>query len=93
MRFSTVDSYIRAEGISSHDGRLLPMKRGAFVLAREAGRPIVCVTIRGARACLPRGSGVVRPGPITVELSEPIPIETPNLEGAVVATFEVALRG
>lgn len=83
---------ISPEGTRSHDGRLLPMKRGAFVLAREAGMPIVCVTIRGARACLPRGSGIVRPGLITIELSQPIPIETVDLKGAVVATFEAALH-
>src|SRR5215470_10224699 len=53
---------VSPEGTRSWDGRLLPMKRGAFLLARAAGRPIVCVTITGARACLPRGRAAVRGG-------------------------------
>jgi len=84
---------ISPEGTRSWDGRLLPMKRGAFVLARAAGRPIVCVTVCGARACLPRGRAGIRPGPVTIELSKPIPTDTPGLEEHVVETFESALSG
>jgi 1-acyl-sn-glycerol-3-phosphate acyltransferase len=85
---------ISPEGTRSHDGRLLPMKRGAFLLARQARRPIVCVTVRGARACLPRGAFAVRPGVIDVELSEPIAVDdasSPQLEALVIAAFESSL--
>jgi len=84
---------VSPEGTRSWDGRLLPMKRGAFLLARLAERPIVCATIRGARELLPRGRLAVRPGAIAVELSDPIPVRAPapDLESRVVATFQAAL--
>jgi len=82
---------VSPEGTRSADGRLLPMKRGAFILARAAERPIVCITLRGARDCMPRGKLGIRPGHVTAELSHPIPIDTPELEAEVVRTFEVAL--
>lgn len=78
------------EGTRSWDARLLPMKRGAFELAREARRPIVCVTVIGGTARLGRGCMVVRPGPIRVVFSEPVIAEP--LEERVVATFEATLR-
>jgi 1-acyl-sn-glycerol-3-phosphate acyltransferase len=85
---------ISPEGTRSWDGRLLPMKRGAFLLARLAAQPIVCVTISGARAALPRGRLGVRPGRIDVELSQPIAIDAASesmLEDIVAATFRAAM--
>ncbi len=64
---------VSPEGTRSKDGRLLPMKRGAFMLARGSERPIVCVTLIGGHARLPRGAAVVLPGPIRVLFSDPIP--------------------
>jgi 1-acyl-sn-glycerol-3-phosphate acyltransferase len=63
---------ISPEGTRSWDGELLPMKRGAFLLAAASGCPIVCVTVVGGHDRLPRGAFVVRPGPIDVAFSEPI---------------------
>ena len=87
---------VSPEGTRSWDGKLLPMKRGAFLLARRAGRPIVCVTVRGARALLPRGRLAVRPGTVEIELCEPIPIDAttePLLEELVVRRFEATGAG
>jgi 1-acyl-sn-glycerol-3-phosphate acyltransferase len=84
---------VSPEGTRSADGRILPMKRGAFILARAAGQPIVCITLRGARDRMPRGHLGIKPGAVSIELSHPIPIDTPDLEARVVATFETALRG
>jgi 1-acyl-sn-glycerol-3-phosphate acyltransferase len=85
---------ISPEGTRSWGGRLLPMKRGAFLLARLARRPIVCLTVAGARECLPRGGAAVRPVRVRVELSAPIPVDAAaeaELEERVAGTFERAL--
>jgi len=83
---------VSPEGTRSWDGKLLPMKRGAFMLARAAERPIVGVTLAGAHACLPRGSATVRPGKVTCVFSRPIPVRADDatLEERVVETFAAA---
>lgn len=55
---------IYPEGTRSADGRLLPFKRGAFLIAIRAQRPIVPVTIVGAERVLPRGQAWLRAGEI-----------------------------
>lgn len=61
-----------AEGTRSPDGALLPFKRGAFVLAIEAGVPVVPVAIRGGLEVLPKGSLWIRPGRMRVHFGAPI---------------------
>jgi 1-acyl-sn-glycerol-3-phosphate acyltransferase len=63
---------IYAEGTRSPDGKLLPFKKGGFVLAIEAGVPVIPLTILGSREVLPKGSLRIRPGTITVRVGEPI---------------------
>ncbi len=64
---------VSPEGTRSWDGELLPMKRGAFIMAIQSQRPIVCVTLLGGHQRLPRGSSAVRPGVIRAVFSDPIP--------------------
>ena len=88
---------ISPEGTRSWDGNLLPMKRGAFILALESKSPIVCVTLAGAERCLPRGAFVVRAGRASVAFSEPIETRDPGSDRArlkrlVASEFERQLR-
>ena len=44
--------------------RLQPFKRGSFVLALEAGVPVVPVSLVGVKALVPRGLLSMRPGTV-----------------------------
>jgi len=70
---SGISIVVFAEGTRSPDGRLLPFKKGGFVLALQAGVPIVPVSIRGGREILPKGSLHARPGTIDIVFGAPIP--------------------
>ena len=60
------------EGTRSLDGRMLPFKKGGFVMARELGLPILPVTITGSRRVLPGRSLRLLPGLIRIRVHEPI---------------------
>jgi 1-acyl-sn-glycerol-3-phosphate acyltransferase len=63
------------EGTRTRDGKLQPLKRGAFALAVKAGIPIVPVTINNTFKILPRGSLRVHRGDIEMVFGKPIPID------------------
>ncbi len=59
---------ISPEGTRSEDGRLGPFKKGPFHLARQLDAPIVPLLITGAHRAKRRGSWLLRPGRITLEV-------------------------
>jgi len=60
------------EGTRSSDGSILPFKKGAFVVAIEAGVPIIPVTIEGTHRVMPKNTFRIRPEPILVKFGDPI---------------------
>jgi len=56
------------EGTRSRDGRLLPFKRGGFMLAARAGVPVIPVTINGSGRVNPGGRVKLYSGRITLTL-------------------------
>jgi 1-acyl-sn-glycerol-3-phosphate acyltransferase len=61
-----------AEGTRSPDGHMRPFKRGAFVMAIDAGVPIVPVSISGTQDLLRKGDWVLRPGEVVIRFGEPV---------------------
>jgi 1-acyl-sn-glycerol-3-phosphate acyltransferase len=61
------------EGTRSMDGKLIPFKRGGFLLAAKAGVPIVPFTINGTALVNPPKQLVVRPGTVRIRFADPIP--------------------
>jgi 1-acyl-sn-glycerol-3-phosphate acyltransferase len=60
------------EGTRSKTDRLLPFKKGGFIMAIKAQAPIVPVAISGGRDAMRKGSAIVRPVRVDVRVGEPI---------------------
>jgi 1-acyl-sn-glycerol-3-phosphate acyltransferase len=62
------------EGTRNRDAQpgVSAFKRGSFLLALEAGVPVVPVSLQGVKALVPHGLLRVRPGSVRVTLHEPV---------------------
>lgn len=70
-----VSIWIAPEGSRSKTGRLGPLKKGGFHLARNTGTPIVPMAITGTGAILPPGATSMRAGcPVRVVFGAPVPV-------------------
>ena len=72
--------FIWPEGTRSRDGRLQPMKKGAFHLALSCGLPIVPMVVTGAHRGWTKNTLALRRVPIQVEFVEPIDTSRWKLE-------------
>jgi 1-acyl-sn-glycerol-3-phosphate acyltransferase len=68
------------EGTRSVDGSVLPFKKGAFVLALQAERPIVPVAVQGAHLALRKHTFRLHGHPIRVRVGAPISTARLRLE-------------
>jgi 1-acyl-sn-glycerol-3-phosphate acyltransferase len=60
------------EGTRSRDGRMLPFKKGAFMMAIDAGVPVVPVTVSGASKIMPKAQVKVFPSTVRITVHQPI---------------------
>jgi 1-acyl-sn-glycerol-3-phosphate acyltransferase len=61
------------EGTRSRDGQLGNFKKGVFLMAIDAGVPVLPVTICNSRAIQPPGHFAIRPGTVRLIFHEAIP--------------------
>ncbi|MBM4187199.1 MAG: 1-acyl-sn-glycerol-3-phosphate acyltransferase [Gemmatimonadetes bacterium] len=61
------------EGTRSRQGKLLPFKKGPFVLAIAAQAPVVPIFCDQSFEALPKGSIAPRPGTVFLRIGRPIP--------------------
>lgn len=85
------------EGARSYSAELLPLKKGAFAVAVEAGVPLVPVTILDAYRLMHEKWKTARPGTIHIVVGEPISMEgmhrrnIPEIMALVQARLEAEL--
>jgi 1-acyl-sn-glycerol-3-phosphate acyltransferase len=97
---------IFAEGTRSGDGRVGHFKAGSFLLAIEAGLPIVPLAVIGTRRVMPKGRLRTEPADVRLVVHDPIApprIDTPTIQdakaladrvhGVVAATVEKLQNG
>ncbi len=79
------------EGTRSRDGVVGRFKGGIFLLAIEAGLPIVPVAVDGTRRVMRKGGLTTCPGAVTVQVFDPI--ETSHLDTAAARPLAEQVRG
>ncbi len=77
------------EGTRSWDGKMLPFKRGGFVIAKDGDLPILPITIRGSHGRLPKGHAAFRSGVIEVIIHPPIRLNHKPLEELMTQVREI----
>lgn len=71
---------------------LLPFKKGAFILAKHTGAPIVPLAIKNAGQLWPVGSLCPRPGTIRVKIGPPLNPEPGEKLGSLTQRAQAALE-
>jgi 1-acyl-sn-glycerol-3-phosphate acyltransferase len=67
-----VSVMIFPEGTRSKDGKIRPFKKGGFVLAVDAGVPIIPIILHGTRSIMPKGQLRVYPGNVLIDIKKPV---------------------
>src|SRR5215467_7759688 len=75
---SGVSFAVFVEGTRAKPGELLPFKKGAFYMARQAGVPVVPVAIKNSDVLMGKGTGEARSG--TLEMMVLPPVKTAGVE-------------
>jgi 1-acyl-sn-glycerol-3-phosphate acyltransferase len=60
------------EGTRGTDGSVARFKGGSFVIALDAGLPVVPISIAGSRHVMFKGQLMVRPGTVSLVVHDPI---------------------
>lgn len=63
------------EGTRSKDGRLLPLKRGGFILASRAGMDIAPFVIHGSEKFMPKSGFAIYPAHVSIKYLPAVSVE------------------
>ena len=69
---SGISFAVFVEGTRAKPGELLPFKKGAFYMARQAGVPVVPVAIKNSDVLMGKGTGEARSGTIEMVFMPPV---------------------
>jgi len=69
---SGVSFAIFVEGTRAKPGELLPFKKGAFYMAKQAGVPVVPIAIRNSDVLMGKGTGAAKGGLIDMVIMPPV---------------------
>jgi 1-acyl-sn-glycerol-3-phosphate acyltransferase len=98
LKRNKVSLVLFPEGTRSSSGKVGEFKRASFVLALEAGVPVVPVAICGTRDVQPKSSLKIVPGVVKLVIGDPVPIipgdglDKGHLSGLVRETIVRALE-
>ncbi|HKG46675.1 MAG TPA: lysophospholipid acyltransferase family protein [Pyrinomonadaceae bacterium] len=80
---SGVSFAVFVEGTRAMPGDLLPFKKGAFYMARQAGVPVVPVAIKNSDVLMGKGTGEARAGTIEMVFMKPIDTVSRSTDEAI----------
>jgi len=69
---SGVSFGVFVEGTRAKPGELLPFKKGAFYMAKQAGVPVVPIAIKNSDVLMGKGTGEARTGTIEMVILSPV---------------------
>ena len=75
---SGVSFGVFVEGTRAKPGELLPFKKGAFYMAKQAGVPVVPVAIKNSDVLMGKGTGEARSGTIEMVVMSPVEMSGVN---------------
>ena len=78
------------EGTFEREPGLMRFRSGAFVVAANAGMPVIPVAIRGTRSALPAGTLLPLPSRIEIELTPPLPTPASTSAGDIARCVSAA---
>ena len=83
------------EGTRSRTGKMLPFKKGGFIMAIKGGAAIVPVAIQGTSAAMRKGSPIIRPVVVSVRLAPPVEAAGRTLEDrhTLISATRAAVQG
>lgn len=68
-----VSMVIFPEGSRTYDGKMVRLRKGAFIIAKEMGLPIVPITLNGPFNVMKINTYLINPGKMELIIHDPIP--------------------